>query len=354
MRSVNLLPYCPLPVDSGGKTEMWKHLEVLKALGDCRILSAAEKPVGSGWSAENRNTVEGMGYKVELREDDSRRNMMQYYGIAYASVCKGLGMEKAFGHSNPYHRHAFSQEWFYKKTESAELAVINYSYWSWLKCRCPKVIVLLDLWSDYMWEGMSREIEDLGTASMIIVISVDEEKKLHDMGLKNTFWSPPAVKKQEFAPSGSVCMVGSCNQFNREGLKWLESATSADSLNVDVFGKLSDAVSKSNFRKVGRYKDTFEPYRDNGILLMPSAGGMGVQIKTIEALASGRVIVARKGAEAWIEVEKPEEMVEAAMYLKGDEQARLKQSELARGYYDEFLDSDRIRSELKSSYQALV
>jgi len=52
--------------------------------------------------------------------------------------------KRTFGHSNRYYRYAFPEAWWLSKTRGTDLAVVNYSYWSWLPCRCPKVVVLLD------------------------------------------------------------------------------------------------------------------------------------------------------------------------------------------------------------------
>ena len=42
----------------------------------------------------------------------------------------------------------------------ADLVVVHYSYWAWLPCAAPKVVALLDLWSDVMRWWNRREIED--------------------------------------------------------------------------------------------------------------------------------------------------------------------------------------------------
>ena len=360
MKSTILLPYCPLPADTGGKVEMMKHLDVARGLGLCTLVSAGQRPVGTGWSEEHKHDMESMGFSVALREDECHLSMRQLTGLGYGALCKGLGLERAFGHSNPYHRYAFAPEWWKRHTDGANLAIVNYSYWAALPCSCPKVVVLLDLWSDYMWEGCKREIEDLSTVDLVIVISKDEEKKLNGWGISKTLWSPPLVERMDLPLTGSVGCLGSANKFNIEGLRWLERA--AKGLVVRVYGALAQHVSLPNFIKVGRYQAATDPYRECGIVVLPTAGGMGVQIKAIEALAAGRAIVARKGAMrgippgagAWIEVEKPGEMVEAALNLAKDEAARIRQAQAARDYYNTFLDGDQIRNILRDSYRALA
>ena len=360
MKSVVLVPYCPLPADTGGKREMWKSLEILKALGECCIVSAAAKPVGCGWTSEARVEIEKLGYSITLREESCRMSAVQFLSIGYAAICKALGLEKAFGHSNPYHRNAFPVEWWRKCTEGADLAVINYSYYVWLPCECPKVVVLHDLLSDSMWEGLRKEIEDLQTADLVVVISKDEEKKLHDWEIKKTLWSPPAIAQAELPLGDSIGCVGSGNRFNVEGLKWVQD--SLKGVKVKVYGDLAERVSHPDFEKMGRYTDKFQPYRDCGIIILPTAGGTGVQIKAIESLACGRAIVARKGAMrgippgdgAWIEVDSAEEMVDIAKRLQKDVDERARQAAMARAYYDKHLDSEMIVNQLSAVYRAVA
>lgn len=361
MTSIALVPFCPLPPDTGGKIEMWKHLETLRELGPCTILSAASKPVGGGWTAERKQAVESRGFRVVLRESAiPRRNLKHYAGISFAALCKTLRFEKAFGHSNPYHRYAFPRDWWYRHTQDADLALIHYSYWAWLPCACPKAIALLDLWSDYMWEGPRRETDELKSADLVTVISIQEEQKLRQRGLQNTLWSPPAVTAVELADSARVGLLGSPSPVNREGLRWLGKARS--DIEIHVFGGLANDVPAKNFHSVGRYRHGMDPYRHCGIILLTTARGMGVQIKAIEALACGRAIVARRGAMrglpaghgAWIEVGSAHEMLRAASRLQADREARLRQMQAAKSYYRKYLDSQRVRSELLQAYGSLV
>lgn len=91
MNAVALLSYCQLPIDNGGKVEMREHLEVLRSLGECILLSAATHPIGLGWNSSMRKEIEGCGYRITLLvEAYASRNSQQWEGIAYALLCKGL------------------------------------------------------------------------------------------------------------------------------------------------------------------------------------------------------------------------------------------------------------------------
>lgn len=358
MNSVVLVPFCPLPANTGAKIEMWKHLDVLLALGVCTIVSAGKRPVGCDWTPEALAAVEAKGFKVILRERDvSRLSILQWWGMVYASVAKVFKLELAFGHMNPYHRYAFPAEWWKKQTLGMDLAVINYSYWSWLPCNCPKAVVLHDLYSSVMKGGSQKEVEDLKKSDLVIVISRNEEDILQKRGLRNILWSPPMADAVRVEDACSVGMVGSVNWMNREGLAWLEQSKE-DLGGIRVYGSLANFVKDAHLVAVGQYDATDEPYRDCGIILMTTAIGSGVQIKAIEALAAGRAIVARRGAMrgipegdgAWLEVGTPDEMLQEARRLQADAGARLAQMKAARAYYEQYLNAGEIGQALKNAY----
>jgi glycosyltransferase involved in cell wall biosynthesis len=108
------------------------------------------------------------------------------------------------------------------------------------------------------------------------------------------------------------------------------------------------------FDPVGPYAEEQQPYRECGVILMTTTQGMGVQIKSIEALACGRAIVARRGAMrgippgdgAWMEVDTPEQMVEEAGRLVRDAAARESLGRCAHDYYERHLNSERIRADM--------
>jgi len=362
VKSVFLLPYCPLPADHGGKVEMWKVLECLRELGPCTVLSARTRPVGMGWTGETCAEMERRGFKVVLREDDEpgRIRLRRTLGLAYGALAKSLRLERAFGHANPYHRWAFDPAWVRRHSEGKDLAVMAYSFWTGIPMECPKVCLLLDLWSDIMWGGSGSEAQELKSADLTLVISKQEEERLRARGIVQTLWSPPFVDAVDLPDSDRVGLVGSANPFNREGLRWLGTGLPEEP--IRVYGSLSRHAAPPEFVPRGRYDDTMDPYRDCGILLMVAAGGTGVQIKSIEALAAGRAIVARRGAMrgipggngAWIEVDSPSEMLAEAGRLRDDAEARRRQMTAAQDYYHAHLDAPRLRGVLAAKLTSLA
>jgi len=360
-KSIYLIPYGIYPIDNGIKRESWKILSALNVLGQCTIFSACKKPVGGGWTVQTKKELDRHNIHVLFREQvQKRRNLLQFAGILYAAWCKVLMLEKAFGHSNPYHRFAFPGDIWENLTKQFGLAVISYSYWARFSSACPKIVVLHDLLSDYMWEGSGRETRDLKTADLVIVISKAEEKTLQERGITKIHWSPPAVKRINAPLNEQVGLVGSDNPFNREGLKWLMSVRS--NLPVYVYGRISKQDLNKNFIPMGYYNDAGKPYIDCGVILIPTVLGMGVQIKAVEALAAGRAIIARKGAmrgiphseEAWVEVKDPKEMIEAAAWLSRDKKSRERMGEAAHIYYEENLNALRISSRLFEKFNEVL
>lgn len=364
MTSVVLVPYCPLPADSGGKSEMLKHLRLLRELGPCRLVSAATRPVGAGWTRERRDALTKEGFEVVLREDSVRGlSPAQGWGLAYAAACKALRLEKAFPHGNPYHRFAFPADWWRRVSSGADIAVFNYSYWAWLPCECPKALALHDLWSDFMWGGTHLETRDIASCDHVFVISQAEVARLQARGVRHVSWCPPAIAPSDLPLPASCALLGSANAFNVEGLRWLESDGAAlAGSGLRVYGALADAVQARELVPVGRYQDNEQPYRDNGIVLFTTVQGMGLQIKTIEALACGRAIVARRGAVrglpphegAWIEVDTPAEALQQIHQLKADPVERSRWAAASRAYYARHLDADKIRAGMRDEYQALA
>lgn len=356
MNSVVLVPYCPLPADNGSKVEMLKYLKVLQELGSCTLVSARSKPVGAGWTEEACRELREGGFVLRFREDDCPgRSLLQLAGILYASVMKGLKLEKAFGHSNPYHRYAFPGEWWKKQTRDKDVAIIFYSYWAHLPCECPKALVLLDLYSNFMWEGVEKETMEIRQCDHTFVISMDEFNQLQGRGVANVTWSPPAVPAHTYPDSVTCGLVGSDNDFNLEGLRWLEKAGGELSdCTVQVYGSLSRHIKSEHLIARGRYEKDVQPYEENGVLLLLTVQGMGVQIKSIEALASGRAIIARKGAVRglpdgkgyWIEVETPAEALQWMKKLQQSEEKRKFWSRKSLEYHRTYLDSDTIRMQI--------
>lgn len=363
MKSICLLPYCPIPVDSGARAIFNKHLNLLGSLGKCKILSSKRRPVGYGWSAQAIDTLRRQGYEIHFTETTPALILPRLFGIAYALFFKALKRERAFGHSNPYHRYAFDPKWIYNHTKEADLCEIHYSYWARLDTACPKVVIVHDLWSDTMWEGSEKETDELRAAELLVTVSYADKMKLLARGLDRVHWSPPCVDESFFEDAGSIAVVGSDNRHNIEGLKWLIQDQAVEFPDrIHCYGSLSRCVSENQrFIAHGAYHQATDPYQHCGIILMLTKEGTGLQIKGVEALAAGRAIVARKGAmrglpdaeKGWLEVDTPEEMLAVAADLQRKPTRRKELAQCSRDYYSKYLNSRKVIKSLAEHYREI-
>lgn len=359
MRSVCLVPYCPWPANTGTKVEMMKHLEVLKKLGPCMIASARGKPVGFGWTDEAIHDLRAQGYQMIFREDFETFRPVWLAGFVYAWACTKLKFERAFGHSNPYHRYAFSSRWWRTVTRDADLAAMHYGFWGRFSSSAPQALVLHEVLSRFHWEGSRRENREWKKSALICVVGHDEAEDLYLQGFKNVLWSPPAIDSVELPLTGDIGIVGTKAPQNLEGLRWLESAANGADVKVQVFGNLAEEVRAPFLTPVGRYGCGTEPYARCGIHLMTRPDRPGLQIKVVEALAYGRAIIARKGSmrglppgeRAWIEVDDPGRMLTEAQRLSYDRAKRESLAAQACAYYKKYLDSRAIKETLRAAYE---
>ena len=357
MKSLVILPYSPWPVNTGTKIEMMKHLDVLKELGECTIVSAKTRPVGFGWTDEAVSAMQAKGFKLIFREDHCRLNPAQVVGIMYAAICKALKLDKAFGHANPYHRYEFSEAWIHELSKSYDLVVMQYGFWAHFRTACPKAVAVHELLSNYHWGWKQAETRDYAYADLLLTVGKDEADELKGRGLKNVWWSPPIAPKVTLSVNDQVGMIGTIAPQNIEGLQWLEKASGTD-LKIRVYGNIVKLIKAPFFTAVGRYDDRNTPYADCGIHLMTRGDRPGLQIKVVEALACGRAIIARKGSmrglpvskDAYIGVDTPDEMLARAAELVRNKDAREKLAAEAGKYYDRYLDSGKVLRELRSLY----
>lgn len=358
MKSVCLTPYCPWPADTGTKVEMMKHLNVLKGLGQCTIVSARRKPVGFGWTHETEAALQDQGFELMFREASEPFRPVWLIGFIYATLCTVFKLDRSFGHSNPYHRLAFSQRWWQQVTAGADLAVMQYGFWGRFHSSCPQTIILHELLSSYHWEGADRETRDWKDAALLCVVGHDEQEILKKRGLNNVLWSPPAIEPANLPLSDDVGLIGTKASQNLEGLRWLERARGIEGVRIKVFGNMASEARAPFLEPVGRYGVNTEPYERCGIQLMTRPDRPGLQIKAVEALAYSRVIVARRGSMrglppqegVWIDVDTPEEMLAAVIRLRKDPSLREHMAEQAKAYYHQHLSRERILGDLRHAY----
>ena len=111
---------------------------------------------------------------------------------------------------------------------------------------------------------------------------------------------PPArVPAPPGEATADVVLLGGWHwQPNAAGLRWFAHevgpALRRHDLDVVVGGGAADAVvgAGSELRTVGRVADAIEFLQSGRVVAVPSVDGAGVQVKTLDAIASGRWVVA--------------------------------------------------------------
>jgi hypothetical protein len=158
----------------------------------------------------------------------------------------------------------------------------------------------------------------------------------------------PAFLFGEYQGVGAIAdfgYVGSANQFNVRSIKLLDEAMGDNRpFRLVLGGAVSTLaiVLKSQPIRVGRVENLGLFYRNVDCVINPMAGGTGLKIKTIEAMAYGRPILGTKCAFEGIEtdcplhrLEDPEECADVMARIAGNQVIL---SDLARRSVSVFMD----------------
>jgi polysaccharide biosynthesis protein PslH len=142
-----------------------------------------------------------------------------------------------------------------------------------------------------------------GSADQVWTLSDDDAATLADMGAAGrtrTFDLLPITVPQTAPPNGEVdvAILGTWTwNANRAGLKWFLADVCPHlppSLAVEVAGAGSESLDGTppGVRMRGRVPEVMPFLQRARVVAVPSVRGEGVQIKTLDAIASGRPVVA--------------------------------------------------------------
>jgi hypothetical protein len=187
------------------------------------------------------------------------------------------------------------------------------------------------------WFFTSNNEEDIAfsRADLVIGIQSNESETIGRRTLAEVrtigHLMTPAFLFGEYQDIGSIAdfgYIGSSNQFNVRSIKLLDEAMPMErSFQLVLGGSLSTLpiVLQSQPIRVGRVENLGLFYRNVDCVINPMAGGTGLKIKTIEAMAYGRPILGTKSAFEGIEtdcplhaLEDPRECVEAMTKVAGN------------------------------------
>lgn len=140
------------------------------------------------------------------------------------------------------------------------------------------------------------------TARAVWALSADDASALEELGAHGrarTFDLPPAGTPGEPVPATcDVALLGSWTwKPNAAGLTWFLDAVRPrlpERLSVEVGGAAADRVvgQRAGVTVRGRVPDALSFLRRARAIAVPSVAGAGVQVKTLDAISTGRRVVA--------------------------------------------------------------
>lgn len=170
-------------------------------------------------------------------------------------------------------------------------------------------------------------------------------------------------------PADSVTMVGSDNPLNVHGLRsfftecWPEIKTAHPPVILNVVGKVGSVckVEDVSVNYFPRIDDLSPLYRQSRVVINPSIAGTGLKIKSVEALAHGKPLVAWPhgvegleycGEAPFIKCESWKEFATAVIRVLQSEPTARSLSERARAFAMVKLDPETVYTPLRDCLQA--
>lgn len=225
-------------------------------------------------------------------------------------------------------------------TWKIDYCIANYVWFSkWLEvvpAGIPKYIDTHDLFGDrhkrlkadglpQNWFSTTPKEEAKGFARADTVIAIQSEEAASMQAMTRTpvvtlghFIAPdflPAAAIKNIDTSGKKITVGymaSDNPINQQSLVDMNTAIDArtgllDRFHFKLAGGIctSTAAAKTPFEKLGFVADARAFYADCDVIINPNIGGTGLKIKSIEAAAYGKALVATADAMAGIKTVYP-------------------------------------------------
>lgn len=178
-----------------------------------------------------------------------------------------------------------------------------------------KILKAGGLEPNWFFTTKEEEGSGLARADKVIAIQSEEARQLQ------TRAAVPVVTlghfvEPDFLPSQAkagdrkrrVGYLASDNPINQQSLVAFDAALAARPDLVDRYEFLlaggicsSDAAAETQFRRLGYVDSTRGFYGDVDVIINPNIGGTGLKIKSIEALAHGKALLATRDAMAGLE-----------------------------------------------------
>ncbi|NDV91690.1 glycosyltransferase [Alteromonas sp. 345S023] len=276
-------------------------------------------------------------FGMEGLSEEQRRDMEQQWDYFHFIKPEGPAAEPSFGDyfdiDDWYDDRVsdyvdeLSQQWHF------DVCVTNYVWFSKVLDVLPettqKVIDTHDVFGDRhivakeaglepVWFYTTKELEAHALARADLVLAIQDEEKAYFESITRTpvevmgyvVPNQPLVSNKN--DKLTIGYIGSGNPFNIESLRVFQQAVMENpslmqSFNFLLGGTVCKAFSEMNeiFDIVGMVDDLDEFYRQIDIAINPMVGGTGLKIKSLEALAYNKPLLATNDAMVGIPSKDP-------------------------------------------------
>jgi glycosyltransferase involved in cell wall biosynthesis len=225
------------------------------------------------------------------------------------------------------------------------------------------------------WFSCSEKEERLGLQRADTVLAIQDEEAdgfrtllsgKSDVRVVGHFVEPQKVG-ENLGAEQSIGYVGAYNPLNLQGLQWFIREVWPDVLRdfpaarLVVAGSICDKLKPGpGLKLLGKVRDAAQAHADFLLSINPMPSGTGLKIKTVEAMACGRPVVATPAACAGLRSYLGQGLVEAkdaesfagalVTWLRHPEEAR-RQGQLGREVVEDF--THRSRKELAAALASL-
>ncbi len=211
------------------------------------------------------------------------------------------------------------------KNKNFDSVLINYVFYSKLFDATPsanKILFTHDVFADrykktgHKWFSISKQDEKkaLDRADVILAIQDEEGEYYQSVTQKKVLiaYSYFNIVYTELVGNKNLLYLGSDNVFNVESLNNFISGPFQEIIKKDpevklvIGGKVCERIDVSNMQNLelcGRIDNIETFYNRGNIAINPTENGTGLKIKSFEALAYGKVLVAHEHSVAGIDLE---------------------------------------------------